>query len=222
MVENPIAKTDSTKSIIAEMAARFGMERTAFEATLRKTVMPAATANEQVAAFLIVAREHSLNPFTKEIYAFPTKDGGIQPVVPIDGWLRIVNSHPSFDGMEIEEVFGDDQIQSVRCTIHRKDRAHPVIVTEYYAECVRNTEQWKQKPIRMLRHKAVIQCARYAFGFAGIIDPDEAERMVDMGEAEVLPAQEATAKRLEGLRRTLGERTTAAEPIEPTTAEPAA
>ena len=29
----------------------------------------------------------------------------------------------------------------------------------------------------MLRHKALIQCARYAFGFAGLIDPDEAERM---------------------------------------------
>jgi hypothetical protein len=27
------------------------------------------------------------------------------------------------------------------------------------------------------RHKAMIQCARYAFGFAGIVDPDEAERI---------------------------------------------
>jgi hypothetical protein len=32
----------------------------------------------------------------------------------------------------------------------------------------------------MLRHKALIQCARYAFGFGGIVDPDEAERMVDV------------------------------------------
>ncbi|OPB31163.1 hypothetical protein [Bartonella sp. AR 15-3] len=29
----------------------------------------------------------------------------------------------------------------------------------------------------MLRHKAVIQCARYAFGFSGIYDEDEAERI---------------------------------------------
>jgi len=31
----------------------------------------------------------------------------------------------------------------------------------------------------MLRHKALIQCARLAFGFAGIYDQDEAERFVE-------------------------------------------
>jgi hypothetical protein len=29
-------------------------------------------------------------------------------------------------------------------------------------------------PKRMLRHKALIQCARVAFGFSGIFDEDEA------------------------------------------------
>jgi hypothetical protein len=29
----------------------------------------------------------------------------------------------------------------------------------------------------MLRHKAAIQAIRYAFGFSGIVDPDEADRM---------------------------------------------
>jgi hypothetical protein len=32
----------------------------------------------------------------------------------------------------------------------------------------------------MLRHKALIQCARYAFGFSGIIEQDEAERIIDI------------------------------------------
>jgi hypothetical protein len=31
----------------------------------------------------------------------------------------------------------------------------------------------------MLRHKAMIQCARIAFGFGGIFDQDEAERIVE-------------------------------------------
>jgi hypothetical protein len=31
----------------------------------------------------------------------------------------------------------------------------------------------------MLRHKAMIQCARMAFGFGGIFDQDEAERIVE-------------------------------------------
>jgi len=33
----------------------------------------------------------------------------------------------------------------------------------------------------MLRHKAMIQCARIAFGFGGIYDQDEAERIQEAG-----------------------------------------
>jgi RecT family len=52
-----------------------------------------------------------------------------------------------------------------------------VTVTEYLAECWRDSEPWIRWPRRMLRHKALIQCARYAFGFSGIIDQDEYERL---------------------------------------------
>ena len=34
----------------------------------------------------------------------------------------------------------------------RKDREHPIIVTEYLSECRRDTPTWKQMPGRMLRH----------------------------------------------------------------------
>jgi hypothetical protein len=61
--------------------------------------------------------------------------------------------------------------------VHRKDRSHPVEVTEYLAECRQGTDPWKKWPARMLRHKAAIQAIRYAFGFSGIVDPDEADRM---------------------------------------------
>jgi hypothetical protein len=33
---------------------------------------------------------------------------------------------------------------------------------------------------RMLRHKALMQCARYAFGFSGVTDDDEAENTPGM------------------------------------------
>lgn len=172
-----------TRSIVTEMAHRFGMEREAFERTIKKTIMPAnvEVSNEQLAAFLLVARQYDLNPFTKEIYAFPARSGGIQPVVSIDGWLKIINDHPQMDGMDLIENFDNGQITSLKCVIYRKDRAHPTVVTEYLTECMRGTEQWKQKPVRMLRHKAAIQGGRYAFGFAGIVDPDEADRMVEQG-----------------------------------------
>jgi hypothetical protein len=70
------------------------------------------------------------------------------------------------------------------CTINRKDRAHPIEVTEYFSECKRNTQPWTVSPKRMLRNKAFIQCARLAFGFAGIYDPDEAERIQALNAVE--------------------------------------
>lgn len=180
-------------SVLADMAARFGMDKRAFEATLSKTIMPNGTSQEQTAAFLVVAKQYDLNPFTKEIFAFPS-NGGIQPVVSIDGWLKIINSHPQFDGMEFEDKTEDGALSAVTCRIFRKDRKHPVAVTEYMAECKRPTSTWKQWPARMLRHKAAIQCARYAFGFAGIYDPDEAERIreaQEMGEARIVEPEQA-------------------------------
>lgn len=146
-------------------------------ATLKQTCFKSGTpvTDAQMTALLIVAQNYGLNPFTREIYAFPDKNNGIVPVVGIDGWSRIINSRKEFDGMD----FAQDA-ESCTCTIYRKDRSHPIKVTEWMAECKRaNAGPWQSHPYRMLRHKAMIQCARLAFGFAGIFEPDEAERIVE-------------------------------------------
>lgn len=175
------------KSVLLDMSDRYGMEASAFEATLRATVVPNNCTKEQFAAFLLVAKEYKLNPILKEIYAFPSRNG-IQPIVGVDGWANLINSHPAFDGMDFEDHFNDTgELVSITCRMHRKDRSHPVTATEYLAECKRATDPWKQWPRRMLRHKAMIQAARYAFSFAGIIDPDEAERFVGEFAQDVTP-----------------------------------
>lgn len=135
----------------------------------------------QMTALMVVANQYKLNPWTKEIYAFADQHRGIVPVVGVDGWSRIINEHPQFDGIEFEQ---DDE--KCTCIIFRKDRSHPTKVTEYISECRRNTGPWKSHPKRMLRHKALIQAARIAFGYTGIYDQDEAEAIVDMGDAEVI------------------------------------
>jgi len=170
---------DRSRSVTVFMAEKAGMDPAAFEQTLRATVFPANAPREAFAAFLLVAKQYNLNPVLKEIYAFPAKGGGIVPIVSIDGWMNLINSHPAFDGMDFEETASEDgALVSIRCTIYRKDRSHPISITEHLSECVRNTDPWKMKH-RMLRHKAAIQCARYAFGFAGIYEEDEAERIVE-------------------------------------------
>lgn len=143
--------------------------------------------DEQMMSLLIIANQHKLNPWTKEIYAFPDKNG-IVPVVGVDGWSRIINSHPQFDGLEFEQ-----DAESCTCIIYRKDRSHPIKVTEWLEECYREPYigknsrgeeykikgPWQTHPKRMLRHKAMIQCARLAFSFTCIYDQDEAERIIE-------------------------------------------
>ena len=150
-----------------------GVDEGSLYHTLKNTVFKDAKDDSQLAALMIVANQYGLNPFTKEIYAFPSKGGAITPVVSVDGWARIINDNPNCDGIQFEQ---DDV--SATCKIYRKDRTHPTIVTEYLSECeMTNSPVWKKYPKRMLRHKALIQCARIAFGFSGIYDEDEAKRI---------------------------------------------
>lgn len=172
------------RSLVNSMAARYDMEPNAFVEAIKASVIKGACSNEQFAAFLMVAKEYDLNPLTKEIYAFPDR-GGIQPIVSIDGWMKLINSHPQFDGMEFDDTHEDGKLSSVTCRMYRKDRSRPTSVIEYMTECARPTEPWKKWPARMLRHKAAIQAARYAFGFSGIMEPDEYDRMKDVTPAPV-------------------------------------
>jgi hypothetical protein len=142
-----------------------------------------------MAALLIVANQYGLSPWTREIYAFPDKNNGIVPIVGVDGWARIINSHEKFDGMEFEIKEEGGKLVSCTCTIYRKDRSHPVRVTEYLAECYRETGPWKSHPSRMLRHKAMIQAARLAFGYVGIFDRDEAEAIVGAESGAVIDGE---------------------------------
>ena len=175
-------------SLIASMAAQRNMEPAIFAKTVKATCMPGNVSDEEFAAFLMVAHRYGLDPVTREIYAFPKKGGGIQPIVGIDGWSNLINSHPACDGIEFKDEFSDDKkLVAITCLIHRKDRTHPTMVTEYMDECRRQTEPWQKWPARMLRHKALIQCARYAFGFAGIIDQEEAERSPEVITETIAP-----------------------------------
>ena len=119
--------------------------------TLKATAFKGQVSDAQMTALLVVANQYALNPWTKEIYAFPDKNNGIVPVVGVDGWSRIINSHPQFDGMEFEQ-----DAESCTCVIYRKDRGRPIKVTEWMSECKRGTGPWQSHPRRMLRHKSMI------------------------------------------------------------------
>lgn len=187
MTQTNVVPLETKRSLIETMSAQYQMDAVMFKNTVFATCLPAKASAEEFAAFLMVANEYGLNPVTREIYAFPKKGGGIQPIVGIDGWMNLINSHPQMDGLEfVDELDDKHQMVSVTCRIFRKDRKTHTEVTEYMDECKRPTEPWQKWPKRMLRHKSAIQCARYAFGFAGIIDPEEAERSPEVVTGELV------------------------------------
>ncbi len=202
-----VAGVPMKKGLSAALADKYGLDERKFLDTVKVTCFPDGgkkVSNEQLAAFLIVANEYGLNPFIRQIYAF-TKDEGIIPIVPIDGWAKIVNEDSQFDGLKFIDEVKDGKLISITCIIYRKDRTHPIEVTEYLAECTRNVKPWQQWPFRMLRHKAFIQAARLAFGLSGIVDPDEANRIegAEIVDAEVV-SSEAVDELFKGSDETAG------------------
>ncbi len=194
---NSVATLETTEraGLLATFGLRYNVDPTKVATVLKQTCFrtekPAS--DEQMMALLVVANEYQLNPFTREIYAFEDKHRGIVPIVPIDGWVRIINRHPELEALEFEYGEDDDSGPWVECIISRKDRTKPTRVREYLVECKRNTGPWDSHPRRMLRHKALIQAGRVAFGLAGIFDPDEGERIREVDVTPERTRKPATA-----------------------------
>lgn len=195
-------KTERKLSAIDAMAQRLQVSRDTLEKTLKATAFRDCKTNEEFVSAIIVANTYQLNPLLGEIYAFPSKRGGVTPIVPIDGWISLVNRSPENDGVELIENrtpgkknLSETDVDSVTAKFYQKGKGHPITVTEYMVECFDGNKQpWKKWPIRMLRHKAYIQGARIAYGFSGIYDNDEAERIEEatlIDDAPMIPMPQA-------------------------------
>lgn len=128
---------------------------------LRNTVAPGLTEPEFL-LFAEMCRATGLNPATKEIWAI--KAGGrLQLMTGINGFLRIANSHPQFDGMEVSFEWDDTTLVSCTVKVHRKDRKFPSVATAYWSEYSKPSPVWKQMPTVMLSKCAKSLAIREAF-----------------------------------------------------------
>lgn len=218
---------NSQNTLVKKFADKFNFDEKKLIDTLKATafkIKDGVVTDEQMSALLIVADQYGLNPFTKEIFAYPDKQNGIVPVVSVDGWSRIINQHPDMDGLEF--IYSDEVVNVqdakpcsawIECVIYRKDRSHAIRVKEFLDEVYRPPFEgtsksngspykvsgpWQSHTKRMLRHKSLIQCSRIAFGFVGIYDQDEAERIIE-GQAEVVIDSSVTKEPSENAKRIL-------------------
>lgn len=129
--------------------------------TLRNTVAPGLT-DPEFLLFSEIVKSTGLNPVTKEVWAI--KAGGrLQLMTGINGFLRIANSHPMFDGMEVEFEWDNKQLVSATAKVYRKDRRFPAVATAYMNEYGKPSPVWKTMPSVMLSKCAKSLAIREAF-----------------------------------------------------------
>lgn len=214
MSANQVAVLGQKPSVVRRMAERFGVDPDKMLTTLKATVFRGEVSNEQLMMLLVVADQHGLSPFNRELFAFPSQNG-IIPCVSIDGWLRLANENPNFKGMtysQSEEIVTLDDAKPcpawMEVTIHRKDREFPTVVREHLDEVYRPpylrsgnkiAGPWQTHTKRMLRWKTTIQGIRVAFSMGGLYDEDEAGRILEAEAVDVTPTVKISPKRLKEL-----------------------
>jgi hypothetical protein len=77
----------------------------------------------------------------------------------------------------------------MECTIYRSDRVVPMTVREHLSEVKTNHPAWQQIPRRMLRYKALQQCARLAFGISApeLSEPKQSNHQTIDGDSVIPP-----------------------------------
>jgi hypothetical protein len=115
---------------------------------------------------LLTARRLKLNPLLGHIAWELNKENHWEVYIPIDGWIALIHREPTFKGLTFNQSTETENAIPIwmECTIYRSDLVYPMTVREYYSEVKTDHHMWKQKPRRMLRHKALQQCTRLAFG----------------------------------------------------------
>lgn len=177
VLEAPRART-----ALEAMAARLSVTTQSLQNTLMQTAFKGCSQAEFV-ALVIVANGYELNPLLREIYAFPKKGGGIQAIVGYDGWIKIAERHPQYDGYEADHIEDEKgNLKAVEGILYRKDRTRPTKKMIYLKEFERNTEPWRNSPNHMLDVRCFCHTVRLALGVS-LGTPDDAE-MIDVTPQE--------------------------------------
>ena len=175
-------------SPIDQLSSEFGLSKEMFLAKLKQisfSNVPLVD-DADLVLFCSLAHKHKINPFT-EMYAQVDGHGNIVPTLKIDGWFRIVNDHPEFDGVEFvyseETYMCTGLIEPINAWIatafYRKDRQRPIVAREYFVEnYALGNMSWMSHSRRRLRHASYVQAARMAFGISGVFTEEEATNIL--------------------------------------------
>ncbi len=188
-----------------------------FIEAIKQTVAKGATP-AQLTMFLEVCRSTGLNPFLKEIW-YVAEKGLI--MAARDGYLRVANENPQFDGIETRVERDEKQVPiKAVCTVWRKDRKHPVICEAYFNEYNKTSPVWKQYPSAMISKVAEVLALKRSFAINGVVTEEE----IGQGEGSRAAAQEVASAKIALLQKQIAPPAAIMEwaDIEPAQEEPPA
>jgi phage recombination protein Bet len=157
--------------------------------TIRNTVADNANPDE-LRMFLHIAKSYGLDPFNKEIF-FWKIDGRPTIMTSRDGYLKIADRNPNYDGLVSDVVRENDkfrrketginhqygtnrgQIIGAYALVYRKDRKYPVYVFAPYDEYKADKRVWNSYPSAMILKVAESMALKRAFTVSGLVSREE-------------------------------------------------
>jgi hypothetical protein len=113
-----------------------------------------------------------LDPLERDLIALEQRESfpaSVAFMITLDGWVKLLHRHPRFRGLSFEEGPVDEHGFPLwqSCSLYWEGFQCPWVVREWACEHRSLHESWLYHPRRMLRHKALTQCARLALGVGG-------------------------------------------------------
>ena len=169
--------------------------------TIRNTVAYGANDSE-LKMFLTLAAKYELDPFAKEIW-FVQMRGRNTIITGRDGYLKIANRNPAYDGMTSDVVHAGDKfikegneirhaytlsnrgpIVGAYAMVYRKDRSTPSYFFAPFNEYNKGGGVWSQYPSAMIVKVAEACALKRAFSISGLTTEEE------VGNGDRVQAQE--------------------------------
>lgn len=136
------------------------------EETLKsiKNMVAKNATDEEFIMFRELAVASQLNPFKREIWFIKPERGSPQIMTGLNGFLKIANTHPAYDGMVKEEILDKNgKLIGAKVSVYRKDRKYPSEGIALLSEYAKPSGQWPKMPHTMIFKVAMCKAIREAF-----------------------------------------------------------
>jgi phage recombination protein Bet len=171
--------------------------------TICNTVARNATEDE-LKMFLHLSQTYGLDPFAKEIWFMKIKD---KPTIMTsrDGYLKIANNSPDFEGIVSDVVYENDafkkttdgvdhqygiknrgNIVGAYALVYRRGIRFPVFVFSPFRDYNKGNEIWRSYPHAMILKVAESMALKRAFSLSGLVSREEMD--IEDADTDTKPA----------------------------------